>query len=99
MDYRNVGASGLKVSSIALGTMTWGRDTDEMDAADQLAEVADAGGTLVDTASSYGDGAAEELLGSLLRSRLADRDDLVICAKAGSRRRGGHFHLDASRGN
>ncbi|MDR2373332.1 MAG: aldo/keto reductase [Bifidobacteriaceae bacterium] len=99
MDYRNVGASGLKVSSIALGTMTWGRDTDEMDAADQLAEFTQAGGTLVDTAASYGDGAAEELLGSLMRSGLADRDDLVICTKSGSKLRGQHFQTDASRGN
>jgi aryl-alcohol dehydrogenase-like predicted oxidoreductase len=79
--------------------MTWGRDTDEMDAADQLAEFAEAGGSLIDTASSYGDGAAEELIGSLLRSGLADRDELVICTKAGSRLRGQHLSTDASRGN
>jgi aryl-alcohol dehydrogenase-like predicted oxidoreductase len=79
--------------------MTWGRDTDEMDAADQLAEFTQAGGTLVDTAASYGDGAAEELLGSLMRSGLADRDDLVICTKSGSKLRGQHFQTDASRGN
>jgi aryl-alcohol dehydrogenase-like predicted oxidoreductase len=99
VDYRNVGASGLKVSSIGLGTMTWGRDTDEMDAADQLAEFIEAGGTLIDTASSYGDGAAEELLGSFLRSGLAARDNVVICTKSGSRMRGEHFRTDASRGN
>jgi aryl-alcohol dehydrogenase-like predicted oxidoreductase len=79
--------------------MTWGRDTDEMDAADQLAEFAEAGGTLIDTASSYGDGAAEELIGSLLRSGLADRDELVICTKGGSRWTDGHYRTDASRGN
>jgi aryl-alcohol dehydrogenase-like predicted oxidoreductase len=79
--------------------MTWGRDTDEMDAADQLAEFTQAGGSLIDTAASYGDGAAEELLGSLIRSGLADRDDLVICTKSGSRLRGQHYQTDASRGN
>jgi aryl-alcohol dehydrogenase-like predicted oxidoreductase len=99
VEYRNVGRSGLKVSTIGLGTMTWGRDTDEMDAADQLAEFTGAGGTLIDTAASYGDGAAEELLGSLMRSGLADRDEVVICTKAGSRLRGQHFQTDASRGN
>ncbi|MDR2453276.1 MAG: aldo/keto reductase [Bifidobacteriaceae bacterium] len=99
MDYRYVGRTGLEVSSLGLGTMTWGRDTDEMDAADQLAEFAEAGGTLVDTASSYGDGAAEELIGSLLRSGVAQRDQLVICTKAGSRLRGERFRTDASRAN
>jgi aryl-alcohol dehydrogenase-like predicted oxidoreductase len=79
--------------------MTWGRDTDEMDAADQLAEFTEAGGSLIDTAASYGDGAAEELLGSLLRSGLAVREDLVICTKSGSKMRGEHFQTDASRGN
>ncbi|MDR2348064.1 MAG: aldo/keto reductase [Bifidobacteriaceae bacterium] len=99
MDYRYVGRTGLQVSSLGLGTMTWGRDTDEMDAADQLAEFAEAGGTLIDTASSYGDGAAEELIGSLLRSGVAERDQLVICTKAGSRWRGDRPRTDASRGN
>jgi aryl-alcohol dehydrogenase-like predicted oxidoreductase len=99
VDYRYVGRTGLEVSSLGLGTMTWGRDTDEMDAADQLAEFAEAGGTLVDTASSYGDGAAEELIGSLLRSGVAQRDQLVICTKAGSRLRGERFRTDASRAN
>jgi aryl-alcohol dehydrogenase-like predicted oxidoreductase len=79
--------------------MTWGRDTDELDAADQLAEFAEAGGTLIDTAASYGDGAAEQLIGSLLRSGVASRDEMVICTKSGSRMAGGHFRTDASRGN
>jgi aryl-alcohol dehydrogenase-like predicted oxidoreductase len=99
VDYRYLGRTGLQVSSLGLGTMTWGRDTDEMDAADQLAEFTGAGGTLIDTASSYGDGAAEELIGSLLRRGLAQRDDLVICTKSGSRWHDGHYWTDASRGN
>jgi aryl-alcohol dehydrogenase-like predicted oxidoreductase len=70
-----------------------------MDAADQLAEFTDAGGTLIDTASSYGDGAAEELLGSFIRSNMVNRDDLVICTKSGSKLRGQRFQTDASRGN
>ncbi|MDR1633884.1 MAG: aldo/keto reductase [Bifidobacteriaceae bacterium] len=99
MEHRNAGRSGLRLSAIGLGTMTWGRDTDEMDAADQLAEFTEAGGTFIDTAGSYGDGAAEELLGSLMRSGLADRDEVVIATKAGSRMRGQRLTTDASRGN
>ena len=69
MEQRYVGTSGLRVSRLALGTMTWGRDTDEHESRDQLAAFLDAGGTLVDTAAGYGDGAAEELLGALLPER------------------------------
>ena len=54
-----VGRSGLKVSDLALGTMTWGVETDPDEAAAQLVTFHDAGGTLVDTAASYGYGEAE----------------------------------------
>jgi aryl-alcohol dehydrogenase-like predicted oxidoreductase len=90
----------LAVSDLGLGTMTWGRDTDEMEAADQLAAFLDQGGTLVDTAGSYGDGEAEALLGSLTASgAFANRRDLVICTKSGVASRGGEPVPDASRGN
>ncbi|MDT9592298.1 aldo/keto reductase [Nocardioides zeae] len=82
MQQRSVGASGLRVSRLGLGTMTWGRDTDEHEARDQLAAFTAAGGTLVDTAAAYGDGASETLLGTLLGDVVA-RDDLVIATKAG----------------
>jgi aryl-alcohol dehydrogenase-like predicted oxidoreductase len=71
------------VSRIGLGTLTWGRDTDEHDAADQLKAFWEAGGTLVDTADVYGGGDAEYLLGQLVE-RLVPRRDLVIATKAGS---------------
>lgn len=96
MEQRYVGASGLQVSRLALGTMTWGRDTDEYESRDQLAAFLDAGGTFIDTAASFGDGAAEELLGELL-SGLAGRDDVVICTKAGIARRDGQLVVDTSR--
>lgn len=97
MDLRRVGASGLQVSAIGLGTMTWGRDTDEHDASEQLEAFLDAGGTFVDTAASYADGAAEDLLGSLVGTAVS-REDLVICTKAGARRtRSRAGVLDASR--
>ncbi|GHA37501.1 oxidoreductase [Streptomyces spiroverticillatus] len=83
MEQRHLGRTGLRVSRIGLGTLTWGRDTDEHDAADLLKAFWDAGGTLVDTADVYGDGDAEYVIGQLLE-RLVPRRDLVIATKAGS---------------
>ncbi|MEN8653004.1 aldo/keto reductase [Streptomyces sp. 21So2-11] len=83
MEQRHLGRTGLRVSRIGLGTLTWGRDTGEHDAADQLKVFWDAGGTLVDTADVYGGGDAEYLLGQLVE-RLVPRRDLVIATKAGS---------------
>ncbi|TNC17061.1 aldo/keto reductase [Georgenia sp. 311] len=95
MELRRAGRSGLLVSSVGLGTMTWGRDTDEHEAAEQLSVFLDAGGTLIDTAASYGEGAAEGLLGSLLAE--VDRRDVVLCSKAGVRHGRSGSRLDASR--
>ncbi|MEU9997391.1 aldo/keto reductase [Streptomyces sp. NPDC050848] len=83
MEQRHLGRTGLRVSRLGLGTLTWGRDTDEHDAADQLKAFWDAGGTLVDTADVYGGGEAEYVLGQLME-RLVPRRDLVISTKAGS---------------
>ncbi|GAA1009228.1 aldo/keto reductase [Streptomyces sp. F-3] len=83
MEQRYLGRTGLRVSRIGLGTLTWGRDTDEHDAADMLKVFWEAGGTLVDTADVYGDGEAEYLLGRLMDG-LVPRRDLVISTKAGS---------------
>lgn len=96
MQQRSLGRTGLKVSRLGLGTMTWGRDTDEHEARDQLAAFVEAGGTLVDTAASYGDGAAEELVGSLLGDVVA-RDGIVLATKAGISRRTGARVTDCSR--
>ena len=96
MEHRRVGSSGLTVSALGLGTMTWGRDTDEHDAEEQLTAFLDAGGTLLDTAASYGDGAAEQLLGSLLAQ--VDRGDVVLCSKSGVRPGRHGTRVDASRG-
>jgi aryl-alcohol dehydrogenase-like predicted oxidoreductase len=96
MEQRRVGRSGLRVSRLGLGTMMWGRDTDEHEAAEQLTDFVEAGGTLVDTAGTYGAGAGEELLGALLGD-VVDRAELVVCTKAGLRRRDGEREVDASR--
>jgi aryl-alcohol dehydrogenase-like predicted oxidoreductase len=81
MEKRHLGRSGLRVSRLGLGTMTWGQDTGPDEAAAQLACFLDAGGTLVDTADVYSDGASERVLGGLLREHVR-RDALVIATKA-----------------
>ena len=81
---------------MGLGTMTWGRDTDEHEARDQLTAFLDAGGTLVDTAAGYADGDSERLLGVLMREG-ACRDDVVVATKAGISRRTGVRVVDTSR--
>lgn len=98
MEQRQLGRSGLRVSQLGLGTLTWSRDTDAHDAAEQLREFVDAGGTLVDTAASYAGGAAEELIGSLLGT-VVPREDVVLCTKAGIRRTAAGGVVDASRGS
>jgi aryl-alcohol dehydrogenase-like predicted oxidoreductase len=95
METRTVGRSGLQVSRTGLGTMTWGRDTDEYEARDQFALFLEAGGTVFDTADVYGAGAAEELLGTLV-AESGVREDVVIVTKAGGRRSGDR-RFDASR--
>jgi len=98
MQTRRLGTSGLRVSRLGLGTMTWGRDTDEHEARDQLAAFVEAGGTLLDTAAGYGGGASEELIGRLLGDVVA-RDEVVLATKAGiTARRGGGRDHDVSRG-
>ncbi|MBU3691931.1 MAG: aldo/keto reductase [Candidatus Nanopelagicaceae bacterium] len=96
MEQRQLGNSGVKVSRLALGTMTWGRDTDEHEAAEQLRYFIDAGGNFVDTAAVYGDGDSERVLGGLL-GILIPREDLVIASKAGISFKSGERRVDNSR--
>src|SRR5699024_7412164 len=96
VEKRRLGGSGLQVSRIALGTMMWGRDADEHEAHDQLTAFVRAGGTLVDTAASYGDGASEALIGRLLGNAVS-RADVVLATKAGVVRRNGEGRIDVSR--
>jgi len=80
MEMRRMG--GVSISRLGLGTMTWGRDTDENEAAEQLQEFIEAGGNLVDTAAIYGDGDAERVLGGFIGT-LVKRDKIFIATKAG----------------
>ena len=98
MQQRLLGATGLSVSRLGLGTMTWGRDTDEHEAREQLAAFIGAGGTLVDTAAGYTDGDSERLVGSLIGD-VCERDEIVLATKAGIGRRKGERYTNASRGH
>jgi aryl-alcohol dehydrogenase-like predicted oxidoreductase len=80
MEHRRLG--GLEISRLGLGTMTWGRDTDENEAAQQLQHFFESGGNLIDTAAVYGDGDAERVLGGFIGT-LIKRDDAIIATKAG----------------
>jgi aryl-alcohol dehydrogenase-like predicted oxidoreductase len=77
--------------------MTWGRDTDEHEAREQVAAFLDAGGNLIDTADVYADGASERLLGRLLAED-GRRDQVVVASKAVSKP-GTERRFDASRGH
>ncbi|MFC8824503.1 aldo/keto reductase [Streptomyces sp. NPDC057137] len=78
MKQRTLGRTGLRVSELCLGTMTFTKD-DEAGAHRILDTFTEAGGTFLDTADAYGRGVSEEVLGSWLKGR--DRDGLVIATK------------------
>ncbi|CAN2199904.1 Tas Predicted oxidoreductases (related to aryl-alcohol dehydrogenases) [Candidatus Nanopelagicaceae bacterium] len=82
MEMRRAGKSGLSLSRLGLGTMTWGRDTDTHEAADQCRAFIEAGGNFIDTSSTYGDGDSERVIGGLIGT-LFKRDDVAIATKAG----------------
>lgn len=78
MEYRRMGRSGLKVSEVCLGTMTFGHGTDEAEAQAIVDLALDAGINFFDTANSYSNGRSEELLGKALKGR---RRDAVVATK------------------
>jgi aryl-alcohol dehydrogenase-like predicted oxidoreductase len=97
MKQRYVGSTGLKVSRLGLGTLTWGHDVPDHEAEDQLRAFVEAGGTLVDTAAGYASGASESILGRLMQE-VVPRDELVVATKAGISRPRGERVVDVSRG-
>ena len=96
MDRRAVGDSGLQVSRLGLGTLTWGRDVAPVQARALLNRFVEAGGSLVDTAAAYGNGDAERIIGRVIHTDLT-RDDLVIATKGGFGVRDGRRVVDTSR--
>ena len=96
MELRRAGRTGLDISRLGLGTMTWGRDTDEHEAADQCRAYIEAGGNFIDTAATYGDGDSERVIGGLIGT-LFNRDDVVLATKAGISFINGERKVDLSR--
>jgi aryl-alcohol dehydrogenase-like predicted oxidoreductase len=83
MEYRTLGRSGCAVSTFALGTMTFGDETDEDGAHAQLDLFFDAGGTLIDTADVYSAGVSEEIVGRWLRRQPESIRSQVVLATKG----------------
>lgn len=81
MEYRPLGDSGTVVSAYALGTMTFGAESDEAASHAIMDEYAAAGGNFIDTAGVYTAGAAEEIIGRWLAGKPTERDRMVIASK------------------
>lgn len=80
MEYRYLGATGMKVSELCLGTMTLGRETPEDESKKILDRFVEAGGTFIDSANVYSRGESERIIGEWLRGQ--DRHQLVLATKA-----------------
>jgi aryl-alcohol dehydrogenase-like predicted oxidoreductase len=78
MEHATLGRSGLLVSRLCLGTMTFGREADEAASRAIVDRFVEAGGTFVDTADVYGQGVSEEVTGRAIADR---RDDIVLATK------------------
>ena len=78
MEYRQLGSTGIRVSELCLGTMTFGREADEPTSRKLVDRFLETGGNFVDTADVYADGESEEITGRALQGR---RDDVVLATK------------------
>ena len=78
MEYVTVGGTGVRVSPLCFGTMSFGSEADEATSGEMFARCRDAGINFFDTANVYGGGASETILGKLIAG---SRDDLVITSK------------------
>ena len=79
MKYRNLGRTGLKLSELCLGTMTFGWGTDEKTSHQMLNKFVDLGGNFIDTADVYAEGESENIIGRWLKNK--NRNDLVVATK------------------
>jgi aryl-alcohol dehydrogenase-like predicted oxidoreductase len=95
MDYRYLGATGLKVSELCLGAMTFGRESSEDESDAMLDRFVEAGGNFIDTANVYSAGTSEEILGRWLAGK--KRDDMVIATKVRFPMGGGPNDIGLSR--
>lgn len=81
MEYRLMGSTGVSVSRLCLGTMTFGKETDEAGAHAQLDAFVAAGGNFVDTADVYQSGVSEEIIGRWLAASAGRADEIVLATK------------------
>jgi len=98
MNYRYLGKTGLRVSELCLGTMTFGRETSEEVGHQMLDHFLEAGGNFIDTANVYiypNPGISEQIIGRWLKGRV--RDDLIIATKVRFPMSGGPNHVGLSR--
>lgn len=79
MEYRFLGRTGMKVSELCLGAMTFGRETSQEDSFKIMDRFVDEGGTFIDTADVYSQGISEEIVGRWLKTK--KRDDIVLATK------------------
>lgn len=79
MNYRMLGNTGVKVSELCLGAMTFGRETTEADSFKIMDAFTDAGGNFIDTADVYTRGVSETIVGKWLSKK--NRDDFVVATK------------------
>ena len=77
--HRFLGKTGLRVSVLCLGTMTFGRESSEADSHAILDRFVEAGGNFIDTANVYAGSASEEIIGTWLPTQ--SRDDVVLATK------------------
>jgi aryl-alcohol dehydrogenase-like predicted oxidoreductase len=81
MEYRTLGNTGTVVSTLCLGTMTFGAESDEQVATAQLDRFLEQGGNFLDTADVYSDGESERSIGRWLAARPGARDQVVVATK------------------
>ncbi len=81
MEYRRLGASGIEVSPLCLGTMTFGDTTDAAEAQRIVDAAFDAGINFIDTADNYGNGASETIVGAAIK---ANRQRWILATKVGN---------------
>ncbi|GAB4554131.1 MAG: aldo/keto reductase [Anaerolineae bacterium] len=79
MEYRFMGRTGLKVSALCLGAMTFGREADEPTSMKIMDRFYEVGGTFIDTADVYSRGISEEIVGRWMHTK--PRDQLIIATK------------------
>ena len=95
MEYRKLGNSGAIVTAYCLGTMTFGKESDEATSFEIMDNFVEAGGNFLDTADVYSDGTSEEIVGRWLKGK--KQRDLVIATKGRFPMGDGPNHLGLSR--